>query len=136
MEVIAIVVALILVGLAGVVWGGKPPKAYAVRRCMGREWKAAFPETRKAEIRDFLLLFVQTFAFKDQYKLRFEPDDRILDVYNATSNQWGIDSMELETLSDALKKHYEVDLHLVWHENLTLGELFSRVQQCANERTG
>ncbi len=103
---------------------------------MGREWKAAFPETRKAEIRDFLLLFVQTFAFKDQYKLRFEPDDRILDVYNATSNQWGIDSMELETLSDALKKHYEVDLHLVWHENLTLGELFSRVQQCANERTG
>jgi hypothetical protein len=89
METTATIIGLLLVFLAGAIWAGKPPKAYAARSCMGRHWKTAFPNSPNAEIRRFLRLFVEAFAFKDQYKLHFKPSDRILDIYNAATGKRG-----------------------------------------------
>jgi hypothetical protein len=124
MKAAAVIIAFAVIFAAGAIWGGKPPKAYAVRRCMGRKWKETFPEVPKADIRRFLLLFVDAFAFKDEYMLRFEPSDRVLGIYHATTGKWGIDSMELETLADSLEKEYQLSLGSIWKDGLTLGELF------------
>ena len=43
------------------------------------------------------------------------------------------DAPELETLALRLERHYALDLRELWRENLTLGELFSRID---NARTG
>lgn len=73
-----------------------------------------------------MLLFVDAFAFKDRYRLSFEPSDRILDIYKATTGKWGVDSMEFETLADNLKEEYQLNLDAVWTDDLTLGQLFAQ----------
>ena len=133
MELTLILILLAALLLAGAIWGGNVPKHYSSRICTGKDWRRAYPESPKQEIRRFLLLFVEAFAFKDAHKLRFQPDDRILDIYTATVGKWGVDSLELETLADSVQKEYGLNLSLVWRENLTLGELFSLV---ANAQQG
>jgi hypothetical protein len=106
---------------------------------MGSEWKKEFPGASKEDIRKFLHLFVDAFAFKRAYKLRFEPSDRIMDIYDATTGKWGVDSLELETLSADIARNYRVDLSSIWHKRLTLGELFryaASAQQSAAPDSG
>ncbi len=88
-----------------------------------------FPTTSKQEIREFLRLFVCAFALNEKEKLKFSPNDELLEVYKAIyPREWQADSMEFETLDDDLKAEYGLSLEEIWHEKLTLGELFIRVK--------
>ncbi len=104
------------------------PKKYRNRSCMGKRWKEQFPNSRKEDIRDFLILFTDSFAFSSDDKLKFEPHDKLLDIYrDLYPLKWSADALEFETLTDELNNKYQVKLNEIWHDNLTLGELYSGV---------
>ncbi|BCE01500.1 hypothetical protein TYM08_P1563 [Marinicellulosiphila megalodicopiae] len=93
---------------------------------MGQQWRAEFPNLSNEEIRKFLIIFVDAFMFKHKDKLKFEPSDKILEIYKSIyPNSGGADQMEFEFFSDDIKETYDVALNKVWHDNITLGELLS-----------
>jgi propanediol dehydratase small subunit len=125
-------VALIAAASVAVGWaalfGGRLPAAYGTRSCQGKGWRKQFPEAGKADIRDFLSLFVSSFAFNDDQKLKLNPDDQILRIYRPLyPSPLLADALELETLARDLRSKYDIELSAVWHERLTLGQLYSHV---------
>ena len=80
-------------------------RPYWERACMGIRWRRRFPEAPKTEIREFLDLFVDAFAFRRKRRCRFSPDDKVMEVYRALYPPGGeMDCMELETLCKMLEK--------------------------------
>jgi hypothetical protein len=123
-------VAIAAVILWGLIDGARLPGAYGVRQCQGRDWRRAFPEAPKAQIREFLTLFVEAFAFAEKEKLKLSPDDRILSIYRTRyPSRWTPDALELETLAKDVKTKYGLSLASIWNENLTLGQLFAKVRE-------
>ena len=102
MEIKTVIIISLLVAIFvyGAILGGKIPKVYRSRSCMGKKWKNEFPYAGKEEIRTFLLLFTDAFAFKSEQKFKFEPQDKIIEIYNALYPLKGADSLELETLAE------------------------------------
>lgn len=101
------------------------PQPYRDRSCQGQHWKCAFPGAPNEEIREFLHLVSDAFAFPRRHRLQLHPDDCVLGIYQAIYARWELaDSMELETLADNLDDRYDISLELVWSESLTLGDLF------------
>jgi hypothetical protein len=99
--------------------------AYWTRSCMGKEWLNYFPGIPKESIRAFLAIFVEAFLFNSKRKLKFKPNDKIMDIYYALYPEKGwADALELEYFAKNLKKKYNVDLYSVKNENITLGEIF------------
>jgi hypothetical protein len=126
---IALIITVIAIVIAWSFYTGHVPKKYRIRNCTGKNWKVKFPDTPKEDIRKFLFLFTDAFAFSRKQKLKFEPDDKILDIYKALyPAKWMADSLEVETLSEDIEREYNVNFASIWHENLTLGDLFSKVQ--------
>jgi propanediol dehydratase small subunit len=127
-----IIVVLILA--ASVVWaaffGGQLPQPFHGRTCQGKGWRQTFPSAPKQELREFLSVFVEAFAFSSKEKLKFSPDDQILQVYRALyPSKWLPDALEVETLAKDVEAKYGFTLESIWHENLTLGELFAKTQK-------
>jgi propanediol dehydratase small subunit len=103
-------------------------RRFSRRGCMGSEWRRAFPEASKQDIRTFLNLFVQTFGISRKHSLHFSPDDRIVDVYNAVEPAYfsmGVDFAELENFADEIQKECGVDLSQNWREDISLGDVFA-----------
>ena len=101
------------------------PKKYRNRKCMGRNWKKSFPNTPNEEIRKFLILFTDAFAFSNKNKLKFEPEDKLLEIYRELyPSKWMPDSLEVETFAEYLEKEYRINFNEMWHEELSLGEVF------------
>ena len=129
MSVTYIVVLVVVIWLASAFYGGGLPKKYRLRKCMGKYWKSAFPNSSKDDIREFLILFTDAFAFSTKDKLNFSPSDKILDIYHELyPTKWMADSLEVETLATDIENKYSFNFNKLWHENLTLGELFSIVK--------
>ena len=108
------------------------PIPYRGRACTGRAWKRAFPEAAKDRIRAFLLCFTDGMAFSATTRLKFHPNDQVLDIYRAIyGGRTPIgDQMECETFLDNLSHEFDhrMDTLLaVWHREVTLGELFAFV---------
>ncbi len=103
---------------------------YWLRACTGRDWKRRFPEVSKQDIRDFLEVFVDGFAFSSKKRLKFNPDDKVLDIYRALypTPGWG-DALELETFAINLKKKYGFDLKKVTDQDITLGKIFEMARK-------
>lgn len=96
---------------------------------MGREWKRKCPQAENADIRLFLDAFIDGFGFKRQERLKFSPEDKVMDVYRALYPTPGWpDGMELETFALILKKTYGFDLAAVMDYEVTLGELFEKAR--------
>jgi propanediol dehydratase small subunit len=126
LSTISLVIAVTAVVLYGIVSAGHLLSPFASRRCQGKGWREAFPNAPKTEIREFLALFVDAFAFPDKDKLKFSPDDKILSIYRALyPSRWMPDALEVETLSKDIEARYGVPFASVWNENVTLGELFA-----------
>jgi propanediol dehydratase small subunit len=108
------------------IWdGGKLPMPFPSRTCQGRGWKRTFPSAQTKDIRNFLLFFVEAFAFSDNEKLKLNPNDKILEIYKTMyPRKWMADTLEFETLAVNLKRSYSVDFASIWNDDLTLGELF------------
>jgi hypothetical protein len=112
-----------------VLFGGGPPKPYRQRSCQGRAWLERFPAASR-DIRAFLEMFADAFAYRDRAKLLFHPDDSIYGVYRAHYPSLGwADSMELETLNTLVQRKYRFALSAVWSESLTLGQLFQATRK-------
>ena len=62
-------------------FGDTLPKKYRNLNCMGKNWKAEFPKSTKEDIRGFLLMFTDSFAFSSVDKLKFKPNDKLFDIY-------------------------------------------------------
>lgn len=51
------------------------------RPCTGKSWLRAFPTASAHDIRRFLHLFVDAFAFPRRRALKFSPGDQLMRVY-------------------------------------------------------
>ncbi|WKE66434.1 hypothetical protein PVT67_04050 [Gallaecimonas kandeliae] len=101
------------------------PKAYQDRNCQGAQWRQAFPQASKDAIRRFLGLFTDAFAIGAGQGLKLSPEDPLLAIYRARyPSRMTPDVMEFETLAADLARHHGLQLSALWHEGLTLGELF------------
>ena len=127
MKIITIILVVVVILVIGLIWGCRAPEPYRYRTCMGQNWKKEFPDSKKEDIRNYLLLFVNAFGFRKDQILKFEPQDNILEIYNAIYPMKGWpDSLELETLARDIESYYKMDFISIWNEKLTLGELFKR----------
>ncbi len=109
------------------------PIPYNGRKCMGRAWKEQFPNSDKSEIREYLECFVDGMALSSKTKLKFHPNDHVLDVYKSIygGRIRTADSMECETFLENLSVSFSKDLSYiinVWKEEITLGELYRAVK--------
>ncbi len=124
--IVAIVVSFVWAAFAG----GKLPAPFGARSCQGKDWRHSFPDASKEEIRKFLSMFTDSFAFDDKYKLKLNPNDQLLDIYRALyPHKWQADALEFETLAEVLESEYGVHFGNIWCDGLTLGQLFSSVRQ-------
>ncbi|MFC4932521.1 hypothetical protein [Massilia sp. GCM10023247] len=126
----SIVAILVLLALAWWVLSyGQIPNPFRTRICQGRLWRRAFPWASKRQIREFLSVFAEAFAFGDTDKLKFRPDDQLLSIYKALHpSKWMADAAELQKLASELRTRYGVALDDIWDEHMTLGALFAHVQ--------
>ncbi len=105
-------------------------RRYWDRACTGARWRRRFPDTPKSEIRGFLDLFVDAFAFRRNRRLCFSPGDKVMDVYHALyPDKFMADALELETLALRLSERYGIDAASFWREDITLGELFTYTRE-------
>ncbi|GAB3379842.1 hypothetical protein GCM10027317_24380 [Massilia agri] len=111
------------------------PNALRYRPSQGRAWRSSFPAASRKDIRDFLSVFVSAFSCRDSEKLHFRPDDEVLGIYRAVKPTRRLpDAQELDALATALREKYGLMLDEIWHEGLTLGGLFQRVQQARGKQ--
>jgi len=133
MKMFVVLSFLILLSALWLRFGTSLPKRYRSRKCEGAQWRSAFPQAPKDEIREFLLLFTSAFAFRDSEKLQFSPNDRVWEIYrDLYPNRWVADALELETLTDDLNAKYDINLAEIWSEKMTLGEVFTCVLRARN----
>ena len=101
---------------------------YLGRACQGLRWRRAFPRAPKREIRAFLRLFAEAFAIKSKHMLLVAPQDELLQLYRARYPFRGApDSMEFETLARRVRETFGLNFNSLWHDHLTVGELFAQV---------
>ena len=125
--VVSIIILAVLVW--AIVFDGTLPVKYRKRTCTGKNWKKAFPDTPKQDIRKFLLLFTDAFAFSPGNKLKFEPEDKVIDIYRELyPSKWMADALEVETLAEDIEREYCVKFNDIWHDNVSLGEMFSKIK--------
>jgi propanediol dehydratase small subunit len=100
------------------------------RGCAWRRWRRRFPDAKAEEIREFLKFFVDAFGFPKKRRLVFRPEDSVLELYRALyPPDWSIgDNFEFEDLADGLLSRYAVRLRDIWHDRITLGEIFQRAR--------
>jgi len=136
---VSIVVVLLLIAALVLRWvllGNKQqPRFYDSRTCQGRNWHHAFPSSSVQDIREFLLVFVEAFAFPEKEKLKLNPEDQIFQIYRAIyPSKWMPDNLEIETLARDIKARYGISLEGVWSDDITLGELFQLTQRARAEQ--
>lgn len=128
MSLILVIILAALSWLAFHDW--QLPNALRYRPFQGRVWRSSFPSASRKDIREFLSVFGAAFSFGDSDKLHLRPDDQVLGVVRAArSTRWMPDAADIEPLARALRERYGLLLDDVWHDGLTLGGLFQRVQQ-------
>lgn len=126
-------IVITLAAIASLLWffrnGVQLPLPFRDRSCQGTEWHRAFPSAAKQDIRQFLSVFVEAFAFRDTERLKFNPNDQLIVIYRSLyPHKWMPDALELETLAKAIHSKYGIQFANVWNERLTLGELFAHIQ--------
>jgi hypothetical protein len=99
------------------------------RACTGIRWRRHFPDSSASQIREFLDLFVDAFAFPQKRRLSFSPDDKVMEIYRGLyPDRFMADCLELEFLTRRIQERYGADLATFWREDITLGELFTHIR--------
>jgi len=121
---------LAVIALGAILFGNRLPRAYAHRKCQGKAWRTAFPDSSSVELRGFLTMFVRSFAIANRDMLKLHPDDSIISIYRSIYSRWWMvaDALELETLAATFQAKYGGSFASRWHERMTLGELFGLTQ--------
>ena len=77
--------------------------------------------------------FADAFAFRSKNRLKFDPDDKIMDIYHTVYPPGSaVDSMELESFALTLEHKYGINFATLENPNLTLGELFEMTRNPNN----
>ncbi len=138
---------IVLFVLAMVLWvlfdrGWLSPKLFRNRSCQGKGWRDAFPSATKQEIREFLTVFVKAFLYSNKDRLKFSPNDKIIQVYCAIYPiKIMADAGELDALVAALESNYNFK-HTAFGVNISrlansfLTSAISRLRQIFNVRFG
>jgi len=130
---IVILIFAIILSLPTTIESRKRLKKYWVRKdyFSAKKWKSKFPNSSKDEIRKYLQVFVDGFAFNNKKKLKFEPEDKIIDIYNSLYPKGllgrGADSLEFETFFLYLEEEYGLDASTFWCDDMTLGDVFENI---------
>ena len=104
------------------------PKKYRRRNCQGFAWRPKFPSASKQEIRRFLALVTENFAFEPSEGLRFNPEDTFSDIYRSLYPFPGSpDCLEVEGLGADIEREYNILLVDQW-PRFSLGDLFGIVR--------
>ncbi|WP_267225567.1 hypothetical protein [Dyella silvae] len=104
----------------------KSVEVYRGRQCMGKLWRREFPDSPKEDIRQFLWMFASSFAIPRRQALLLRPDDELLAIYRARYPVGGWpDALEFETLANDLDRIHDLSLRSIWHDRLSMGELFA-----------
>jgi hypothetical protein len=116
------------------------PKLYKTRNCQGMNWKRKYPKVPKEEIREFLQILIDAFGFKSKHRCKFNPEDKVMDIYSALYPDTFLgklsgDALEVETFSVMLEEKYHVDFNKIWKEGLTLGQIFNEIQKAKSQQT-
>ena len=125
---------ILVIILAALAWAACHDRQFTnvlrYRPFQGRAWRSSFPSASRKDIRDFLSVFGSACAFGDCDKLHLRPDDQVLGVVRAAKpSRRTPEVSDVEPLARALRERYGVLLDDIWHDGLTLGGLFQRVQQ-------
>lgn len=134
------IVIFVLVVLALTLWletnVRKQMRKYWSRWCTGAEWRKRFPDAPKQAIREFIQQFTDGFALSKKTRLKFSPDDKVMDIYRARNpiKNWP-DCLELEYFARNLERKYGVDLLKVWRQDIYLGEIFAMTRKNAHQRS-
>ena len=84
----------------------------------------------KQDIREFLSVFVDAFAFSQKEKLKLHPEDQIFQIYRAIyPSKWMPDALELEAFAKDIEAKYGLALESFLHDKVTLGEVFEITQK-------
>jgi hypothetical protein len=119
-----------VIGLPAEIVRRRRLRTYWDRVCTGRDWRREFPDAAKEEIRKYLQLFVDAFAFRDSRKLKFRPSDKIIDIYRDCYPVKGWpDSLEMETFAMIVEKTYHLDFTKEWNPEMTLGQVFTMTRK-------
>ena len=104
---------------------------------MGRLWLKEFPGSPTEDIRRFLWLFSSAFAIPRCQALLLRPDDELLAIYHARYpiSGWP-DALEFEVLAKDLENVHHLSLEKVWHDRLSLGELFAKLREQEQKSPG
>ena len=96
-----------------------------------KKWKQSFPNSSNIEIRKFLECFVDGFAFSSKKRLKFEPDDKVMEIYNTIyppKRFLASDALELETFAMNLEDEYKIKFSEVWQEDAECWENEIRIE--------
>jgi propanediol dehydratase small subunit len=105
-------------------------KRFWSRSCTGRQWRRCFPDASNEAIREFLESFADAFAFSSEKRLKFGPDDNVMDVYRSLyPYSWQPDAMELELLACNLEDRYGFDITRINDFDITLGQIFEMTRK-------
>ena len=123
--------AAVLAGIIEAMFSRRLPKCYRRRSCMGRSWRDRFPLASKSDIRRFLDIFCEAFLFGGAHRLKFGPDDKVIDIYKALyPSNWVADALETVVLLRLLEEEYRVEFPESFDQaECTLGEIFEFVTQ-------
>ena len=129
---------LLIAGITAVVMGvaawekRRRLHKYWQRMCTGTRWRERFPEAPKEDIREFLQEFAEAFSFGKKRRLKFAPEDQILEIYRTCYPKNSLtDGLEMEDFAFRLERRYGVNLAEKLREDLTLGEVFALTQEKA-----
>jgi len=111
-------------------------KKYWLRSCTGREWRRHFPDSPKEDIRSFLKVFIDCFGFSVSKRLKFSPNDKVMDVYKTLyPTSRGDDLMELESFLLRLAESYGEDVADAFTPDSTLGDIFMMTRRINPNQT-
>jgi len=119
--------ATLAVGITSAVMCAKSLRRFTSRPCAGRRWRERFPHASKDDIRSFLHFIDGAMGLGRKAFMSLQPDDRVMDIYDAIHPpKWSVgDFMDIESLFNDCRAQYHLDLKPIWHEDLTLAELFA-----------
>jgi len=125
----SIIIVFLFLGYREFTTGTSP---YRGRRCNGKSWRKTFPNASKESIREFLDFFVDGMGFSSKIKLKFHPNDMVIDVYRSlySGRTPAGDQMECETFLENLSCSFDIEMQELldkWYEQITLGELYETV---------
>ncbi len=123
---ITIIVGIgLLIGMLCTLSERKRFQKYWDRKCTGHQWRRLFPDSSKEDIRSFLEIFVDSFCFNRSKRLKFSPNDKLIDVYRThyPSNN-AADFMEIETFLIELERNFGKNVTDAITPEMTLGDIF------------